>query len=298
MNRLRATITVFFILTAQNSWSMLVPQKLPRPFFKKLSPVLSRSFHEHLEIRNKLETDKLLASVITAETFMHSLGKQTLSEMGDTFHVLPEKDKNKVMRCLNVDQKLWLRIGMHKDLDFYVLSELCNGNKKVASLYCKEPLNKVLESYARAKEMVINAPPRCFFKEQHYMMLTQKQVHLLLNAAEIGTIHNADIQSYMDGLNILQKIDPKLCNINTITDTIKLYPSLHERARIFCNIPHNIFLDILCWSGAGITLVACLSRYHKGSFLWFIGEPTALYCLAGHTVYNFALSSYYRASSL
>lgn len=238
MNRLYLSLSVLCISVHVTGWAMLTISNATGLCPKKLFTKEFVCKHECLALKN-------------SQKFLASFMQKDFNEIGDEFCALPRAGKARVMRCLDNDQKLLLRIAKHKGVDHYILTELFNGCEKVATMYSEKPIGEILEAYASAKEMMKWCPifkkngVVGVLKEHHYMALKSSQRIFLADIDQKATIPSVNVPQFMSVLNMLHDIDPEFMdigNIQGITNTVKLDLSLSERAWIFYDmIPNGSF---------------------------------------------------------
>lgn len=221
MNRLFVIIVALFSLAAHHtSWGMLtVNDKI------QMRPLKKYWTQEKIEKESR--------------EFLKSFGEHSINKMASSFCELSVGAQQHSVSRLS-DTKLKLLWFGAKDLDVCFLTTLFNGNQKVAHIYREKPINKILEDYARAKEWFGVED----LDTQHLMMLKNSQIRLCKDWQKKQTICSADISEFMGVLKTLKEIDPGIRDIKEITDSTRLYPSLTERAHIFCTIPGNILFSI------------------------------------------------------
>jgi hypothetical protein len=235
MNKLYLTLSVLCILAHATGWAMLTVNKIqPRPSKKYFT-------------QEKIEKDEWRVSE-ESQRFLNSFGQHSTNKTGKMFCDLSTKTKKKVLPCLSHNQKVLLWCGIN-DVEIPFLSAVFNDNEKVALMYSQRPIGEILEAYASAKEMMKWCPLN-HLKEQHYMVLKNGQRIILSSVGH--TIHHSDIPQFMAALRALDNIDPELIDgMKWITNQIKIYPSLSQRANIFYGmIPINAFRNTFLLTSA------------------------------------------------
>ena len=283
MKNLYKVISVFFILSSAHSWAMLAPKGNLRGFSEKkmpvMTPVLSRSFHEHQVMIKNLDKKEDFIEIDTAKGFIHSLGGQRLDFIQENLALLPKEEAIRALCILNdkktlsdTHQLIW-EIGKHRDIRLCILTKLFQGNTEMAHQCCSLPIDQVLEHYTRAQKMMIAYPiaigkKQC--REGHYVGLMDSQARVLSKALQDKTIYESDVNEFMHGIEILGKIDSSLMNDKNKKDImsfVRIYPSLGDRIDLFEQTPGSN-LRVHTWNKVALLLLlASKAEFFLGSHL-------------------------------
>jgi hypothetical protein len=232
---------------------MLAPKSNLRGFSEKkmpaMTPVLSRSFHEHQVMIQNLDKKEDFIEIDTAKGFIHSLGGQRLDVIQHNLSLLPEKEAVRALCALNDKKSLsdahrliW-EISKSRDVRLNIFTKLFHGNEEMAEKCCNLPLDEVLEHYIRAQKMMLDCPilvgkKRC--REGHYAKLEYAQARVLSKTLQDKTIHESDIDIFEKGIEILAMTDSSLINDESkkdIMSSVRIYPPLLDRIGLFIQAP-------------------------------------------------------------
>jgi len=232
MNKSHLAIIALSISAHSISWGMLT--------VSKIQPCVAKKYFTQEKIEKR--------GLIRSKNFLDSFGEGTLDETGALFCSLPRTGQERVLRHLNDDQTLVLRIGIHKGLDFYVLSELFNGNRNVARIYVQKPIREILEAYVDTRQAMRYFPIKIsdnrYLDIQHCIMLQNRHKNTLSRIQKEKKFVMDDIEEMVSILQMLKDVDPEIGDdIEILKNSIKLYPSMFTRVLLYCKTLAPIFTN-------------------------------------------------------
>lgn len=132
--------------------------------------------------------------------------------------------------------------GENADVKMQIVNQLFNDNEKVACQYGNYPISEVVAIHKACNEKKEKYPivlGDVALQEQHYAVLSGDETYMLSHIAQDKVFYGSDLEKFATCFAKLQKIDPRIRCPKQFTNTIKLYPSIAQRAHCYYNAQGN-----------------------------------------------------------